>query len=640
MSAVEENNASIRPVRSLALSALLMILALTAAGEVSGGQGKKLPDHDIIKRGRIKALELVSSGDYEKAVSFLNDLHDRYPEHQWFTELLANTYLRNREPEKAADLLEKEIEAFPGRVKYSMILGKAYLDIGLTDKAVETWNGILRRDSSRPSDFTTVARMEWEAGLFETAIETLREVIGSGRYLQKLQQRSIIQELIRYETLYGDYDAAFTDGLALFDAWDDPIAANPGFLLEAFRNSSRKGACISSVDSLSSVSMNNKRFFSALKGLLLFESARYEEAEKALAGMALTGKEMYFVSGPLLELGGIHGAQVARGILESLISDFSERDPDSPVAAQIFLSMAEAGIEAVRANGSAPEMEKDEIVRLLDKAIRHRYARQHGDRARLLKAGFLVDQMRKPREALSTLQGTGFVSAEDIREKARIEAFSLLGCRDPMAEERFEEMSSHPDSVIAALGKFASATLSFLDGEFEKAMTGYSKLAEEYPSSDWANDALDMAIMIKKSLKGHGGSLILFSKAAGLESRGEFDEAVSVLDSMIADFPGSPAVAKGVYLKARILELKGDRGSAGEALLWFSEEYPLGDRAPEALEKLAVMVDADFPDSSAAILGKILERYPEYVFISRIREKYISANRAKEEKAIRPEGGR
>ena len=136
-------------------------------------------------------------------------------------------------------------------------------------------------------------------------------------------------------------------------------------------------------------------------------------------------------------------------------------------------------------------------------------------------------------------------------------------------------------------------------------------------------------MLTKKAINKDKESLKIYAAAVGMELRGEFDEAAAALDSLIRDFPGSSLLARAVYFKALMLEKGGNQNAAAEALLNFAEKYPLDDYAPKALERLGMITEADDPDSASVIFGQVMERYPEYPFISRIREKYITAKKAK-----------
>ncbi|MBN2184770.1 MAG: tetratricopeptide repeat protein [Candidatus Krumholzibacteriota bacterium] len=617
--------ASSLAIKKAILPAVLILCMGSVVIDASADEIKKPVSADMIKQGRSKAMELLAGRKFDEAVILLRELHEKAPQHHAFTELLADTYLRIREPEKAAELLEKGLKDFPGRTKYAEALGKAYLDMGQREKAVEVWHSILGENTVHPYDYVTIAGIEWEAGLFETAIVTLREGIRNGKYFQRAQQK-----LIKYETLLGDHDSAFRDGLIFLDAHDDPLAGNIDFLLESFRDSGRTEDHLSAVDSLAIVSENHRRFFTIVKGVLLVESRRYGEAEKVFREMELTDREMYFVLGLLFKMKENQGSGKFRDFEASLSDEFLRRNPESPVVPQVLLSIAESEIAAITEKGKISDRDADAVVSILDRVIGHRYGASYRKRAVLLKAGFLYYEMHRPAEALASLRGAEFTDIKDIRESARIEVLSLLaGGQKSKAGKRFAQLSSYPDSSIAALGRFAAGTLFFLTGEYQKSITELSGLAEDHPSSEWANDALDRAVLTKKAMADGKESLKIYSAAVQMELRGEFDKAAAALDSLIRDFPGSYLFAAAVYSRALLLEKGGNPHAAAEALLRFAEKYPLDDLAPKALEKYAVLIEAEYPDSASIIFGQVMERYPEYHFISRVREKYISSKKSK-----------
>jgi hypothetical protein len=100
---------------------------------------------------------------------------------------------------------------------------------------------------------------------------------------------------------------------------------------------------------------------------------------------------------------------------------------------------------------------------------------------------------------------------------------------------------------------------------------------------------------------------------------------------------------------AALGEVAGGRGSAGgpvdpaaldAARTDFTrlvENYPLHELAPRALERLAELAARENPAEAISRYGTLMERYPDYPFMERVRERYVALG--KTEGSSAPEKG-
>jgi TolA-binding protein len=152
-------------------------------------------------------------------------------------------------------------------------------------------------------------------------------------------------------------------------------------------------------------------------------------------------------------------------------------------------------------------------------------------------------------------------------------------------------------------------------------------MAKRYPWSKWANDALETAVTARLSLNDGGAGLETYVGAVNDASAGRFGAALAALDSLEGEAPGTGLAARAAYMRSGILLELGRAGEAAAVLEGLAERYPLDRFAPRALERLGAMAEAGDPQKASACYASIIEKYPDYIFMERVRNRYMSLQR-------------
>lgn len=600
-----------------------VLLFSSVSGSLAGpsvADKKDIEKHKEISRGRNEARVLIRERNFSEAIILLERLRGKVPEYHELAEMLSSCYLNAGRPQDAVTLLEKRLESSPGRIGYVTVLGRAYLDTGRKEKALETWHSILGGSERQAVYYRTISELEWAAGMYREAIETLRQGTKVKKYYQQY-----LKKIIMYEMILEDYDAAFMDELAFLDAREVPLSVRPTNLFDIFRVAGRPEKFLAVVDSLAENSENKRRFFEMLGVLLEIDMGRFGDGGKPLPEMELNDAEMYYFSGVVFGMKDRQGYESYHRLVDDLLARFTERYPGSPIAPQMMLAAANYRMNMVVKQKAGGEEGFTAVLSLIDKVIEHPLGAAYSSAAFLLKAKVLQEYLYKSEEALVCLDRAGFVSKRGRLESESLRMKALLASDDlEKAKIRFEKLASEPDSSMAVLGRFGQGMLHYLSGEYEKSIAELSDLAEECPWSEWANDALETAMLTKSALEEGTGSLNLYALSEKEQSRGRFEAAARALDSLETAFPGSVILTRAVYMKGLVKEKAGKVDEARQILMGLVENHPMDDYAPRALEELGRMAEKASPDSAAVFYGRVLERYPEYPFIARIRRRYIA----------------
>lgn len=601
------------------LSTLLVLAPLPAGGF----QGRAdLQVRKETNRERALAVKLISENRFKEAIGVLEPVCEGFPEYHDLAEMLSLAYIRAGRPEDAIALLEERLEKAPGRIEMVKNLGTAYLDIDEREKAIETWESVLGGEHGRPENYGVVSRLEWNAGMYDEAIGTLRAGL-----VEKKYYRSYMNEIIRMEKLMGRDRDAFIDGLAYLEAEKKPFGMSAQFLADIFRDAGSPPDLLVAVDSLAVSSKENRRFFAITGALLRAAGGDFSMLDTLVSGgleIEPEAEEMYYVANAFFQMKDQRGSEDYRDAFSKVQSVFMKRFARSPMIPQMFLVSAqyynEAGINDPEGGGSFFE----KAVAMADSTLNHPLGQQYREKAALLKAGILLERLHMPEEALQALAGVRWTSPGTLRESEELRMLAFLGSgRLDEGKAWFVKLEASPDSSLAATGKYGSGMADFYAGEYSSAAGKLAEMAERYPWSKWANDALDAAYICRIGMDEDPAFLDLYASALRAEAKGEFSEAAEVLDKAAARFPESSLLTRAIFLKGCMKESLGMKEEAKEVFLGLVEEFPEDEFAPRALERAGEMEERGAAGEAARLYARILEEYPGYPFLARIRKRYV-----------------
>lgn len=574
-----------------------------------------------------RASRLIHEKQYERAIHVLEPICHEYPQVKAAQELLSQCYLGAGRPQDAVNLLEALLRSNPRHFNFARDLGHAYLDLGEKEKAVETWERILTDDEKSANYYGIVAKLEQEAGLYEEALRTYRRGRRFERYFQHYSR-----DIVRLLRLLGRNEEAFREGLRTLDGISEATVEQTPFLTDIFREAGTPPHYIAAVDSAAAASTVHAKFFSVYAVLLLVEAERYDEAWHRLGGAdapALDAKEYYSLLNLLAKTKQGMAGDEFRAFLDRALDGFLERHGESPIAPGVLLIAAWSRWENAHERGAPDPAQVHEMIALVDRAIMHPFAAAFIERAVYMKALMQLDGLHLPQEAFNTLESSAWrgteqrYKAEELRVRAGLAAMNWQRIK-----RLLDILIVNPDSTIAALGRYGLGRLAFFEGDYGKSVEVLSGLAEAQPSSKWANDALETAIMVQAALNDGGAGLDLYRAAVLAGERGEFAAAIDSLEMLEVRHPNSVLGPEALFLRAGFEESAGRRDGAVRDYLRLAERYPLHELAPRALERVGVILGEERPEEAERHFKTILERYPDDPFLERVRMRYMALRRS------------
>ena len=608
-----------------------------------------------------RANHFVMQDRCDDAIPLLESLVAKSPQVAAAKEMLADCYLRTGRAQEAATLLERCLEEDPGNFAYIRSLGLAYIDLGQKEKAVGIWHRILKDDERFAGLYAQVAKLEQEAGLYDEAVATLR----AGKRF-KPQEEFYTREIIRLDRILGRNEEAFREALFLVGRREGGAEFELRTIGDIFRESTQKEHLVTIVDSAAAARNDKSGVLRTLKTIFLIEDGRYDDVRKTLIGAGappLREEELYSLLNHMGQRAERQRDERFVALYHDAMQQFLGRYGSSMLAPGVMLMMASSKRDAARSSGPARgrmleaprEKLLEEALALADAAEHHRAGAPYAAKAAMFRARVLFEDLQKPEEALKELEGIAGRSEGRTAEASELRVRILLASSSSEeAAKNLVRLAAEPDSTRALLGKYGIGKLNFLTGKYGEAVKALSELAEQHPSSAWANDALELAMEIKKALPEGTGALHLYGSAVRASGRGSYVDAIDSLAALEERYPLSSLVPRAIFMKAELEAVPEASGGVWEAagaatatpggaatapgdfapssmldaarsdFTRLAERYPLHDLAPRALEELAGLAEREDPDGAIKQYGELMERYPDYPFMERVRERYIA----------------
>ncbi len=611
----------------IAVSALLLFALVSGSPGGLSGQADGLDD--AAKALRAAGLIALTRGRPADGIAPLKEILARYPGRYEETVLLARCYEAAGMFDEAVEFLEDARKSRPGDFQFTEMLGTAYLELGRSEKAVEVWHSALGDDESSARRYMQVSRAEWNAGMFDRAIETLKEARKFERHYAQLTA-----EIVRMERTRGNDRGAFMEALSGFEMEEKPDLGRAAGAISSFRDAGSPPELVAATDSFALRSRKNAPFFLTLHAALLVEIDDYSAASHylVLAGRGeVPERDLYSFVLRLYSLGGNLGDPAFEGYLDRASSLFVRKYGESPRAPRLLLEGAGHAELAARRGGPGEREAAERAVVMADSTISHKRGRPYAGKALLIKARVSLEHLHDPAAALKAVDSGAWRHANMAREAAaiRLEALVLSGRRDE-AMKRFDALAASPDSSLAASGKYGRGMVLFYRGKFEDAAKALSDVAAEAPWSKWANDALETAVLIRRAEREDPAVLASFASAMAAGGSGRYGEAADSLAGAAVRYPDSPLAPEAFYESALLLERAGRRDESVAMLEKITEAYPLSRAAPRAVETLASILEEENPQASARWYALFLERYGEDPWATRVRSRYMRLRKSLE----------
>jgi len=173
--------------------------------------------------------------------------------------------------------------------------------------------------------------------------------------------------------------------------------------------------------------------------------------------------------------------------------------------------------------------------------------------------------------------------------------------------------------------KFRNAKLYYYEGQFDWAQAQLDVLKAS-TSKLIANDAMDLALLISDNivLDTSLAAMLLYSKADLLTFQNKDSMALSILDSILNQFPGHSLTDEVYYQKAMLMMKHKKYDETKRLLENIIQDYPFDILGDNALFDLAGLHEIQLNDQETAMqmYQSLLTTYPGSLFVVEARKKF------------------
>ena len=134
-----------------------------------------------------------------------------------------------------------------------------------------------------------------------------------------------------------------------------------------------------------------------------------------------------------------------------------------------------------------------------------------------------------------------------------------------------------------AYGAYRLAEIELRLGRTEQAARLFEQMAQDYPSSNYANDALSRRLLISSKFTGESPAEPKYIEALGLIDRGQANKADRLLDMISSLGPEEPLADAAALLRADARARFGAPLRAAELYVKLATRFPQSPLAPEGL---------------------------------------------------------
>ncbi|MBN2030474.1 tetratricopeptide repeat protein [bacterium] len=562
------------------------------------------------------AQQLELSGHLQEALSIYEDLYQSYPNNETVFNQLRNMYLNTRAYEKAVDLIERYQETRPDDIGLEMALAQVYFRMGEEEEARKRWDQLIERYPKQAYVYQMVANGLIEERLYDEAVGVYlsgRERIGNedlfvfdlaNLYGNMIEYGKASEELIRYliqhpnnETLVESQVLRYpkTDRIIneILDQFEKAIDAHPTnlelrkIMVSIYRYADRYTDGLSAVRELEILTEQEKQGEALCQfGKDLFQVGETEVAEEAFLEILESYPQFQLREYVLFDLARCYEAQKRFREAIELYDKIYQEYPQSPLAPQILY---QRGL-----------LQMMEIIDLPSAAATFRFivdrfsSGLYGDEARLALGSCMIKQGNLD-EAESIYKDI----LDQSKEEGRLNIQALVGLAD----------------VHYLRGAFEEV-LSLLDG-FRPGEMGAEAMQDPV-----LNDGLNLRLFIRKYFPQSPDPLSLFARAEFFERQRKYDQALTLLDSLMITYPDESILADALFKTGEILI---QTEAFRESLTHFNallSRFPKSLLADQSIERMGWIYEKMGDREKALQQYEILlVDYPHSFFVDDVRQR-------------------
>ena len=615
------------PISSLSRFSRVLFFAILFSGlSAPAVQGQAI-DSTLVARFQL-ADSYLRAGQFDRAIPVLEDLYEAKPETYVFFDKLREAYESIKAYDEAITLTERRLEIDANKVGLTSDIGRLYYLKGDETNAQSYWDRAIALNPKTDNTYRVVYQSLIQVRLFDKAIALLengREEIGVGNLFQV--------DLAYLYSLTGAHENAMTEYLGLLGENERQLSYVRNRLNRFIEQANVVPESIPVVEEAVRKNPLN-RAFRELLGWLYLEGDHFDKALDVYRAIDRLEKEQGVILFTFAEQAADASAY---NVAAEAFDEVLDRYPDSPIAPDALRGQgemlekhaAENNERAFDSNGNrvaAPLFESALTIyrQFLQEYPNHPYYPEVLGRISKLQQDVFFDL-----GAAEASLGEVFdrfpnspAAAEGQYDIGRIALMRGDLQRARIAFSRLEEEMRLGE--LAEKARYELALLHFYAGEFDAAMS-LTMILNENTSTDVANDAIGLKVLLMEN-KGPDSlntPLKQFAQASLLSRQRQFDQSLSMLDTLLVQHGSHPLADDIRFLRAETLRDTGRTEESLAALLEFRLIHPLSFLTDRSLFLAGEIYEQQIGDKALAIdtYATLLDEYPGSLFASMARSR-------------------
>lgn len=562
------------------------------------------------------AQTYVRAGQIERALPLLEDLYAEQPDVFVFYDKLREAYENLKRYGDALRIIGDQIQRNPGNPIFLAEQARLLYLNNQEQEADAAWNAALATNPDDRNTYRVVYQSMYEARLLDRAIKVLEQ--GQARLGRKA---GFDIELAYLYSLTGEHEKAFGSYLNMLAHDERRLNFVQSRLARFTGDSTTVRAGIAATEKAVQ-NMPGNKVYRELLVWLYEEAGEYRKAldtSRSLDKMGRDdGRALFTLARNAADAGAF---DVAADAYADILSHY----PDSRTAPEALFGTAlmqeqwarKIGERAVDAQGiRQPAPHFDQAMAgyqaFMQKYPQHPYVAQALRHIGTLQEDVYHDVAAAEETLRQVLRRfPNDASAGD----AEFELGRLALLRGDMDQARaaFQRVIDQPGTEdLADRARYELGLTYFYAGAFDQALALLQEV-DQNTSSLVANDAIGLKVLLQENRGPDSLSTPLrrYAQAHLLVRQRHPDQAIDLLNKLLADYAARPIADDARFLKAQALRAAGRGAEAATAFAEIPMMYPTSYLADKSLFLAAETLEQDVGDENAAIqtYSKLLAQY-------------------------------
>jgi tetratricopeptide (TPR) repeat protein len=627
-----------RRIRSIGLAALVAMGVSIATG-VRAQDPQLRPftsDPLSVSADLVEAMRLVAVNP-EAALAMLHKLNARSPRRDDILTRLAYTLQVVEKTDSAAYYYRQALDVNPLNLEAGKALGSIYFAAGQEDKAMQVFNGLLDANDHSIPAYRMVATAIRDLGRPDQAVVLLEQ----GRTLAKSKDPkgrnagAFTVEIASYYKQMGesrramdeymDYAAEeprnfrFVRDRMIQVLTDDE--KNRATLVAYMQSRVEKGGAGSFVaaDVLAAHYLEQGQLENSL------EMALRADADKMSDGASLLSIGEDAVqraeTRPRVERGRYY--DLALRSLEG----YTQRHPRAPMMDKAHFLLA--GVYAQYGSGVNAAVPAAMWPSYLDRSVTE-YAAvskqfaggDYAEDAYIARGDVLLRKLKRPQDAMDAYRAGSINSRRNATTYAGRIAEIYIATAAPAETEHYLQSLSHAaQPVLAQAGQYYAGLYLVTQHKYDAARDTLTSLAEKAPSSEFTNDAIEVAWVLQEGLQLKSQSLDDYSASLKADMTGDTTSVVAHLKAIVGRSADDPLRPRALKQLGTVLFEAGNYDASVASLRQFLQDYPENDDCAEVQRTIGHTYEVGLGHYADALkeYEHVLVAYPDYAMLDDVR---------------------